>query len=85
MKTIIWIILLSIIFLFIFRFVRKIFMLRKVFKDAINQQRDGQNPFAGNDQRTNNQTQEATPSQSRFNIEAETVEYEIIDKKHNEK
>ncbi len=81
MKTIIWIILLSIIFLFVFRFIRKIFMFRKVFKDAINQQRDAQNPFGNTNQQKNTQAESPSVSPPKFNIEAETVDYEIIDKK----
>jgi len=86
MKTVIWIILLGIIFLFVFKFVRKVLMIKKAFKDAIHQSQQ----FGGQQQGPySNRTQEQTPSQNtiekpRFNIEAETIDFEIIEEK-NEK
>ncbi|QTV04646.1 hypothetical protein [Faecalibacter bovis] len=88
MKTIVWIIILGIIFLFVFRFVRKILMIKKAFKDAINQSQQ----FGGQYQQNNtydtgnsNQRKSNTPiEQSKYNIEAETVDFEIIEEK-NEK
>ena len=85
MKTIIWIIILGIIFLFVFRFVRKLLMIKKAFKDAINQSQQfgghSQNPYQ---QSTQGQSQNNTTEKPRFNIEAETIDFEIIEEK-NEK
>lgn len=81
MKTILWIIILSIIFLTIFRFLRKVFVIKKVFKDAINQQ---QNAYNQSQNATSNGSYQEPQNnnsfdQAKFNIEAETVDYEIIE------
>ncbi len=87
MKTIIWIIILSIIFLTIFRFLRKIFAIKKAFKEAINQQQNAYNQSQNSTQQ--NSYQESNSNQSfdkpKFNIDAETVDYEIIEEKKDEK
>ena len=84
MKTIIWILILGIISIFIFRFVRKVLMIKKAFKDAINQSQQ----FGGQQQNYdyNNQTrnQNNLTEKSKYNIEAETIDFEIIEDK-NEK
>ena len=86
MKTIIWIIILSIIFLTIFRFLRKVFVIKKVFKEAINQQQNAynqsQNTSNGSYREPENKP---TFDKPKFNIEAETVDYEIIEEKKDEK
>ncbi|MEG0930638.1 hypothetical protein [Algoriella sp.] len=81
MKTILTIIILSIIFLTIFRFLRKVFVIKKAFKDAINQQ---QNAYNQSQNTTNNGSYQEPQNnksfeKSKFNIEAETVDYEIIE------
>lgn len=85
MKTILWIIILSIIFLTIFRFLRKLFVIKKVFKDAINQSQNAYNQQQNN----NSQQKESQSNQSfdkpKFNIDAETVDYEIIEEEKDEK
>ena len=85
MKTIIWIIILSIIFLTIFRFLRKVFAVKKVFQEAINQQRNAYNES----QNSNDSYNESKPNPSfdkpKYNIDAETVDYEIIEEKKDEK
>ncbi|HEY4540005.1 MAG TPA: hypothetical protein VIG94_08365 [Faecalibacter sp.] len=86
MKTIIWIIVLGIIFLFVFRFVRKLLMIKKAFKDAINQSQQfggghPQNPYQ---QSSQGQSQRPNTEKPRYNIEAETIDFEIIEEK-NEK
>ena len=85
MKTIIWIIILSIIFLTIFRFLRKVFAVKKVFQEAINQQRNAYNES----QNSNDSYNESKPNTSfdkpKYNIDAETVDYEIIEEKKYEK
>lgn len=87
MKTIIWIIILGIIFLFVFRFLRKVLMIKKAFKEAMNQSQQ----FGGNYQNTahNSSEERQRPnnsiSQSKYNIEAETVDFEIIEDKNEKK
>jgi len=84
MKSIFLILIFGIIFLLIFRFVRKILMIKKAFKEALNQSQQ----FSGQQQNYNreNQTrsQNNTIENSKYNIEAETIDFEIIDDK-NEK
>jgi len=84
MKTIIWILILGIISIFIFRFVRKVLMIKKAFKDAINQSQQfgGQQQNYDYDSQTRNQNN--LTEKSKYNIEAETIDFEIIDDK-NEK
>lgn len=86
MKTILWILVLSIIFLTIFRFLRKVFAIKKVFKDALNQQQNAYNQSQNNN---SSQERETRSNQSfdkpKFNIDAETVDYEIIEEKKDEK
>ena len=85
MKTILWVLVLSIIFLTIFRFLRKVFAVKKVFQEAINQQRNAYNQS----QRSNESYNESKPNTSfekpKYNIDAETVDYEIIEEKKDEK
>ena len=86
MKTIIWIIILSIIFLTIFRFLRKVFVIKKVFKEAINQQQNAYNQSQNATNDSYNESQNKTSfDKPKFNIDAETVDYEIIEEKKNEK
>lgn len=86
MKTIIWVLILGIIFIFIFRFVRKVMTIKKAFKDAINQSQQ----FGGQQQQQNYDYEKQASNQnnsignSKYNIEAETIDFEIIDDK-NEK
>ena len=84
MKTIIWVLILGIIFIFIFRFVRKILTIKKAIKEAINQgqQFGGQQQTYDYDNQSRNQNN--TIGKSKYNIEAETIDFEIIDDK-NEK
>lgn len=87
MKTIIWIIILGIIFLFVFRFIRKILTIKNAFKNAMDQaQQFGgqqQNPY--NESSYKSEDRKNIPiEKSKFNIEAETVDFEIIEEK-NEK
>ncbi|GGF04055.1 hypothetical protein SAMN05443634_10256 [Chishuiella changwenlii] len=86
MKTILWILVLGIIFLTIFRFLRKVFAIKKVFKDALNQQQNAYNQSQNNN---DSQQRESQSNQSfdkpKFNIDAETVDYEIIEEKKDEK
>ena len=81
MKTILWVLVLSIIFLTIFRFLRKVFAVKKVFQEAINQQRNAYNES----QNSNDSYNESKPNTSfdkpKYNIDAETVDYEIIEEK----
>lgn len=81
MKTILWVLILSIIFLTIFRFLRKVFVVKKVFQEAINQQRNAYNQS----QNSNDSYNESKPNTSfdkpKYNIDAETVDYEIIEEK----
>jgi len=85
MKTILWVLVLSIIFLTIFRFLRKVFVVKKVFQEAINQQRNAYNES----QNSNDSYNESKPNTSfdkpKYNIDAETVDYEIIEEKKDEK
>ncbi|WP_313375158.1 hypothetical protein [Chishuiella sp.] len=85
MKNIIWIIVLSIIFLTIFRFLRKLFVIKKVFKEALNQQQNAYNQSRN----TTDSHQESNTQKSfdkpKYNIDAETVDYEIIEEKKDEK
>jgi len=87
MKTIIWIIILGIIFLFVFRFLRKVLIIKKAFKEAINQsQQFGGGYQQNNNYDTGNQGKSNNPiEQSKFNIEAETVDFEIIEEKNEKK
>lgn len=85
MKTILWVLVLSIIFLTIFRFLRKVFAVKKVFQEAINQQRNAYNES----QNSNDSYNESKPNTSfdkpKYNIDAETVDYKIIEEKKDEK
>ena len=87
MKTIIWIIILGIIFLFVFRFLRKVLLIKKAFKEAMNQSQQ----FGGNYQNTTSNSSEERQrpnnsiSQPKYNIEAETVDFEIIEEKNEKK
>jgi hypothetical protein len=82
MKTIFWILILSILFTFIFRFVRKVLKIKKAFKEAINQgqQFSGQQQNYERDYKAGNQNN--ISDNSKYNIEAETIDFEIIDDKH---
>lgn len=81
MKTILWIIILGIIFLTIFRFLRKVFAVKKVFQEARNAYNQNQN---SND--SHRESQENTSfDKPKYNIDAETVDYEIIEEKKDEK
>ncbi|WP_312208173.1 MULTISPECIES: hypothetical protein [Empedobacter] len=85
MKTILWIIILGIIFLTIFRFLRKVFAVKKVFQEAINQQRNAYNQNQ-NSNGSHRESQENTSfDKPKYNIDAETVDYEIIEEKKDEK
>ena len=85
MKTILWIIILGVIFLFIFRFLRKIFLIKKVFKEAINQQRDTYNQSQNSNDSYRESQQNTSFEKPKYNIDAETVDYEIIEEKKDEK
>lgn len=85
MKNIVWIIVLSIIFLTIFRVLRKLFVIKKVFKEALNQQQNAYNQSRNTtDSQQESQTQK-TFDKPKYNIDAETVDYEIIEEKKDEK
>ena len=85
MKTILWIIILGVIFLFIFRFLRKIFLIKKVFKEAINQQRDAYNQSQNSNDSYRESQQNTSFEKPKYIIDAETVDYEIIEEKKDEK
>lgn len=85
MKTILWILILSIIFLFIFRFLRKVFAVNKVFQEAINQQRNAYNQSQNSNDSYNESKQNTSFDKPKYNIDAETVDYEIIEEKKHEK
>ena len=86
MKTILWILVLSIIFLTIFRFLRKVFAIKKVFKEAITQQQNAYNQSQNNNDSQQRESQSNQPfDKPKFNIDAETVDYEIIEEKKDEK
>lgn len=85
MKTILWIIVLGIIFLFIFRFLRKVFAIKKVFKEAINQQREAYNQSQSSSDFYRESQQNTSFEKPKYNIDAETVDYEIIEEKKDEK
>ncbi|WP_413531779.1 hypothetical protein [Empedobacter brevis] len=85
MKTILWIIILSIIFLTIFRFLRKVFAVKKVFQEAINQQREAFNQSQNSNDSYKESKQNTSFDKPKYNIEAETVDYEIIEEKKDEK
>lgn len=84
MKSIFLILIFGIIFLLIFRFVRKLLMIKKAFKEALNQSQQ----FGGQQQNYNRENQTRSQNNitenSKYNIEAETIDFEIIDDK-NEK
>ena len=73
MKYILVAILLVIIGLFFLRIIRTFFVARKVFKDALSQQ--------NHINKSSNQPQKPVSDKPKFNIEAETIDYEIIDDK----
>ncbi len=85
MKTILWILILSIIFLFIFRFLRKVFAVKKVFQEAINQQRNAYNQSQNSNDSYSESKQNTSFDKPKYNIDAETVDYEIIEEKKHEK
>lgn len=64
---------------------RKVFAVKKVFQEAINQQRNAYNQ----NQNSNDSQSESKPNASfdkpKYNIDAETVDYEIIEEKKDEK
>ncbi|WP_068595974.1 hypothetical protein ACF3NR_04370 [Vaginella massiliensis] len=74
MKTILVAVLFFVIFLFVFRIFKTYFVVRKVYKDVINEQQRHQN----NTSSTRTSSEFDKP---KYNIEAETVEYEIIEEK----
>lgn len=73
MKYILVAILLVIIGLFFLRIIRTFLVAKKVFKDALGQQNQHH--------RSSNQPQQPVSDKPKFNIEAETIDYEIIDDK----
>ena len=74
MKTILVAILFFVLFLFVFRIFKTYFVVRKVYKDVLGQQQKNQQQSS-----TNNTNQEF--DKPKYNIEAETVDYEIIEEK----
>jgi len=87
MKTIVWIIILGIIFFFVYRFVSKILRIKKAFQEAIHQSQQFGGGFQqnySNEEQTRERQQQQTITQSKYNIEAETIDFEIIEEK-NEK
>lgn len=64
---------------------RKVFAVKKVFQEAINQQRNAYNQSQDSNDSHNESQQNTSFDKPKFNIDAETVDYEIIEEKKHEK
>ena len=60
-------------------------MIKKVFKEAINQQRDAYNQSQNSNDSYRESQQNTSFEKPKYIIDAETVDYEIIEEKKDEK